>query len=835
MLYVDYRAVVSQADLIYQSPVKEPVEGQPIGNGRMGTLVWTTPNAIHFQVNRNDVFAVNREHIGHQFDSTDYCGGCASITVDLGSEQFSGDSFEQRLSLYDAEVSITGTGVHVRCFISAVSDVLVLEVDDQRENPQPIRLTVSMWREPEVKTGAHIARYKFDQFQDAVLVVQKFAEGDYHCESAVAAKVVGNGIQVETPDNRTRVIVAPPKNGRTTVLISSAASIPLAQEQVSTYERVDATAIGVLQEASGQSYDVPRQEHVHWWSNFWCRSFVHIESKDGIGEFMACVRNLHFYNMASTSRGVLPPKWNGSLFITEGDTRQWGSQFWVWTTEMLYFPLFATDAIHLMEPYFSMYLKHLPDCERAAQQRWGLKGAFFPETTSFDGPTILPDDVTAEFQDVLLGRKEHSELSARARAQCQFDSHLRASTNPNDGRYTWISHVVSSGSELAMQAWWRYRYTGDKEWLRTHTYPLLRETIEFYRHLVEKGDDGLYHIYGTNVHEDFWGVKDSIMDLAAIRGTAPLGILAAGILDVDVELRVKWQELLDNLVPYPMGYEEESKALTGSVLADDVWAAGHMDDVDGQHNPEDVWLTPIFPFEDWTLETRDPKIDKIVQQAIDLAHWMPSLFNGAKIGTAIRTPIVWSRAGRGYELPAILASYYSAFSPLANGFSLFEGHQAHSVEHLGCISTTLQEGLLQSISPRPGQPEVLNVCPACPKEWNISFRLLARGGFLVTAAISDGEVEFVDIESRLGETCRIRNPWDGTCLVNEIGGDSQKLDGDILCFGTEQGNHYRILPKSKQNPTPRSISPSLVKEPSSFSLKLPNRTIVHQGVLGRYK
>jgi hypothetical protein len=46
---VDYRALVSQSDLVYQSPAARSCEGQPIGNGRMGTLVWTTPNAIRFQ------------------------------------------------------------------------------------------------------------------------------------------------------------------------------------------------------------------------------------------------------------------------------------------------------------------------------------------------------------------------------------------------------------------------------------------------------------------------------------------------------------------------------------------------------------------------------------------------------------------------------------------------------------------------------------------------------------------------------------------------------------------------------------------------------------------
>lgn len=298
---------------------------------------------------------------------------------------------------------------------------------------------------------------------------------------------------------------------------------------------------------------------------------------------------------------------------------------------------------------------------------------YFPETTSFDGPTVLPDDVALEFQDVLLGRKPVSAMSAHAKALCQFDSQLRATTAPHKGRFSWISHVASSGSELAVQAWWRYRYTGDREWLRTHAYPLLRGTVEFYRHLVKKESDGRYHLTGTHAHEDFWGVGDSIMDLAAIRGTAPLAIRAAEILEVDAELRGRWKELLENLAPYPMGADPRGKALQGGVLADDVWAAGYLGEIDGQNNPEDVWLTPVFPFEDWTLETRDDRADAIVQKLVDLARRHASVLGGAGLGTAIRSPIVTARTGRGKELPKILERYHAAFAPLPNGMSLFEG------------------------------------------------------------------------------------------------------------------------------------------------------------------
>ena len=517
-----------------------------------------------------------------------------------------------------------------------------------------------------------------------------------------------------------------------------------------------------------------------------------LKSADGRAEQATRWRDLHLYHMASSSRGELPPKWNGSLFVTTGDQRAWGSQYWVWTTEMLYMPLLAADAADLTDPFFNMYVRQLPNAEQAARQRWGVAGAYFPETTSFDGPTVLSDDVALEFQDVLLGRKPVSAMSAHAKALCQFDSQLRATTEPHKGRFSWISHVASSGSELAVQAWWRYRHTGDREWLRTHAYPLLRGTVEFYRHLVKKESDGRYHLTGTHAHEDFWGVGDSIMDLAAIRGTAPLAIRAAEILEVDAELRGRWKELLENLAPYPMGADPRAKALQGGVLADDVWAAGYLGEIDGQNNPEDVWLTPVFPFEDWTLETRDDRAGAIVQKLVDLAPRHTSVLGGAGLGTAIRSPIASARAGRGKELPKVLERYHAAFAPLPNGMSLFEGPTAASVEHLGLLSVTLQESLLQSVSARPGEPDVIRVFPAWPPEWDASFRLLARGGFLISSEIKEGKVVSVEIESRLGEDCRLRNPWGAECLLTEVGGPSHNLSGEILHFPTIIAKQYRL-------------------------------------------
>lgn len=795
---VNQRTGVARSDLVYDKPAATPDAGQPIGNGRMGTMVWTSPNAIHLQVNRVDVFAVNANHQGQpgqRGSATDYCGGIASVVIEVGGQPFAADkgNFRQQLSLETAECILETTDIVARMFVSANSDVLVLELDDRRDAPQPLKIAVSMLREPEVRAGENFASTSFVDSPKQVVLHQRFRERDFHNASALVVSVSGNdaaenkAAQVVPTSATTRTLILPPAHGKRVVLISSAASWQATDDP-------SARAASLFENAASQSVTELREAHQEWWREFWSRTFVDLSSDDGQAQRAQRWRDLHLYHLASSSRGELPPKWNGSLFVTSGDQRRWGSQYWVWTTEMLYFPLLAADAIDLTEPFFNMYVKQLPNCERAAKQRWGVSGAYFPETTAFDGPTVLPDDVATEFQDVLLGRKPHTELSPRAKGLCQFDSQLNVVTEPYKGRFSWISHVASSGSELAIHAWWRYRNTGDQEWLRTHAYPLLRGTVEFYRHLVRKEADGLYHLSGTHAHEDFWGVKDSIMDLAAIRGTAPLAIRAAEILDVDPDLRGRWKELLENLAPYPMGSDPQAKALTGGALAEDVWAAGYLGEMDGQHNPEDVWLTPVFPFEDWTLETRSPATDPIVQKLLDLAPRHKSVLGGAGTNTAIRSPIAAVRAGRRDELPVILDRYAAAFSPLPNGMSLFEGPTAASVEHLGLLTTTLQDALLQSVSARPGEPEVIHVFPAWPENWNASFRLLARGGFLVSSQFDRGVVVQIEIESRWGEECRVRNPWDRACIVQEIEGPSRVMEGPVIRFPTTSGGRYTLRP-----------------------------------------
>ena len=93
----------------------------------------------------------------------------------------------------------------------------------------------------------------------------------------------------------------------------------------------------------------------------------------------------------------------------------------------------------------------------------------------------------------------------------------------------------------------------------------------------------------------------------------------------------------------------------------------------------------------------------------------------------------------------------------------------------------------------------LHLFPVWFTDRNAYFkRLRARGAFLVSSEFRNGAVQYVEIFSEKGKTCRIRNPWEGKevrVLKISPTGDSETpfdTDGIMLIFQTEPGAAYRL-------------------------------------------
>jgi hypothetical protein len=211
LIQVDQRRLVSRADLAYDAPASRPEEGMPLGNGRMGSLIWTTPSALKLQINRVDVHAMDSTTVSFPRADSDYGSGCGYVdinVVDAGDDVFAPPAFRQHLSLYDATMTVQGRGLTARAVAWPDKDVMAIEIDDQRNQPSPVNIDLRMLRYQQqyhprqtfqlaqnhtavFRTAAHTATSTLGIHDGKVTLTQQFREGDFYGSSALAIGVVG--------------------------------------------------------------------------------------------------------------------------------------------------------------------------------------------------------------------------------------------------------------------------------------------------------------------------------------------------------------------------------------------------------------------------------------------------------------------------------------------------------------------------------------------------------------------------------------------------------------------------------------------------------------------
>src|SRR3954453_15536187 len=275
---VDFRVLISRADLAYEKPVERSEEGMPVGNGRMGSLVWTTPQQLRFQINRADVYANNSASTSFFERHNDYCGGCAYLDLDFGAAglPFPDSGFPQHLSVYDGALNIDGNDVSAQIFGWPARDVIAISLTDRRAAAPPVSATLRMLRYETKYFGGDLEKFARDHVvtvekinhraasrlvtQDGrIALTQEFREGEYCCKSAVAISVVGRKALPRIVNETDVTLETEGGPGAYTFLVSSAASFDPNQDVLAeAFANLDAAEANRAKLAS---------ESREWWHN----------------------------------------------------------------------------------------------------------------------------------------------------------------------------------------------------------------------------------------------------------------------------------------------------------------------------------------------------------------------------------------------------------------------------------------------------------------------------------------------------------------------------------------------------------------------------------------
>ncbi|HEV2331167.1 MAG TPA: hypothetical protein VGY56_20485, partial [Verrucomicrobiae bacterium] len=720
--------------------------------------------------------------------------GCGFVDINLtsaGDDVFAGKPFYQHLSIYYGLMTAQGNSVTARVLAWPQRDVMAVEIDDRRRKPEPVSVDLQMLRyQIQRVTGGNyeLATNHADLFQTAeqtalskldirdgrIFLTQKFRENKFNDSSAVGISIIGRKSKAIYLNGSTVQLSAAPGRGKFTILISSAATFDLQKDAT-------ALAANALLAAESEKFSGLQTDTAGWWRDFWSKGFVYLHSDSGQADFVEANYTYFLYLMAASSRGDFPPRFGGMLWRTSGDMSRWGSQYWWANMNAYYSNLMPANRLDLMDPLFNLYSRMFDACAMAAKQQWSSQGIWIPETTFFNGPEPLPDDIAAELQDLMLCRKPYADRSTnfqywvetknRHNSRWNFlgDGHwdhghyivptkdgARSSGegSPFDDSFGHTTHILADAAKIGNLYWQRYQFTMDTNWLRDRAYPIIKGAAEFYRNFqnFQKGGDGKYHINHINNNESDWNSSDTPNEINAIQMIFPLAIRASEIFGQDADLRPKWQDIADNLAPAAEMREGRRRY---SAMADrEVRPAPHERDrtyggfVAGEDNVEPIGSQP-------ELKRRFLEFNR----------------TGGFIDSA---------GGGGAQI-------------FRNRLRLREGPGAIDAEHIGGLASGIHETMLSSGT--NSLDPAISIFNEWPEDWDAAFQLLAHGAFLISSAHIHGRIPFVEIRSQAGGDCVLNNPWSHeTATLYRDGARAENLSGDLLKFPTMKGDDIILVP-----------------------------------------
>lgn len=328
----------------------------------------------------------------------------------------------------------------------------------------------------------------------------------------------------------------------------------------------------------------------------------------------------------------------------------------------------------------------------------------------------------------------------------------------------------SGGAWLCQHLWWHYGYTGDEEFLRNTAYPMMKAASEFFAdHLFEdpRGEQQWLISGPSNSPEHGGLVLGPTMDHQIIRNLFANTIEAAEILGVDEQFRTQLAELRGRIAPNQVGRHGQLQE----------WLEDRDDPNDRHRHVSHLW--GVFPGNEITPDT--PELFDAARQSLD--------FRGdGGTGWSLAWKInLWARLGDGERAYRVLSNLMTLTdSPLTSytggGLypNMFDAHPPFQIDGNFGATSGICEMLLQSHRRADDGTWLVDLLPALPSEWpdGSVTGLRARGGFELDIAWHDGRLAECTVKSLLGNPVTVQY-GDTHVRLDPKKGETIRLDGQL--------------------------------------------------------
>ncbi|MBD3185815.1 hypothetical protein GF325_03215 [Candidatus Bathyarchaeota archaeon] len=522
-------------------------------------------------------------------------------------------------------------------------------------------------------------------------------------------------------------------------------------------ESLEHEARKILTRGSTDSWTSIIKHHEAFWNEYWSKARISIP--DNILENLYYVE---LYKLACNSRQGSPPCSLQGIWTIDGQMPPWNGDYHLdMNIQETYWPVFVNNRLSLVEPLFSMMDDLVPIFRKRCKEFYGCDGIWTSCSISLRGANL----------------------------------HGYYNTEAWPGNGAWTAHMY----------WLYYLYTRDEKFLAESAFPFMKGVMQLYEHVLERNKHGEWHVplsSSPEYHEHHlqaWG-SNPTCDIALIRWLLEALLESASILagksgdggasgnsvdDGEIGSNTtRWKEYLEDLVYFPADMEG-FQVLEGVPYG---YSHRHM-----------THLFPIHPFHLITIEgDRDDQylVTSSLKHLRKIGNWewvgwtLPWL---SMMASWINNRWLAAKYARDYLL------YINENTMHVNGDPRGIGICTHVYEPMTLeagftFAAAIPELLLKSWG------GIIRLFESCPASWHDACfeNLRAEGAFLVSAALSNGHVAWVKVQSEKGIPCTIKNTFGEPMVVRNSSsfGKVCIIEGneELFTFETVPGETYTILP-----------------------------------------